>query len=196
MRGLIFMEKRIISKESLSDLFAKDEIEAAELLRDALMEVKSRVGNITDPDIKKYNDIPDAGYRLDISLTTIKNYSAKYDFGIYNVSGENCVVKQFNVNDYREIKNKLDSIDVNKGEKNMDNKKLTAKEELAINYIKKAEDYKDQTQISIRVAESVQARLDNMYKQFPMLPKQYILSYLLDIGLTQIEGDINNEKND
>lgn len=187
------MEKRVISRESLANLFAKDEIQAASLLRDALMEVKLKVGNITDPDIKNYNTL-DVKYRLDMSLTTVKNYSSKYNYGIFNVSGEGCVVKQISVNDYEKIKMKLDTKNENQWKTVMEtNKKLTVKEELAINFITKSDDYKAQTGIAIRCATSVQSKLDNFYKTYSMFPKQYLFSFLLDFALTAMEKD--DEKN-
>lgn len=179
------MERKIISKESLSDLFARNEIEAATLLRDALMDVKEKVGNITDPDIKNYNADAENKYMLDISLTTIKNYAAKYGYGVFNVVADACVVKQFCVDDYREMKKKLE----NKGDTIMEtnNNNLTATQRLAINFVEKADEYKVQDVINIRCASTVQTRLQAAYAKYDMFSKQFLISYLLDKALTELE---------
>ncbi|WP_097014923.1 hypothetical protein [Anaerocolumna aminovalerica] len=190
------MEKRVINKECLANLFAKDEIMAASLLRDSLMEVKSKVGNITDPDIKNYNAL-DVKYRLNISLTTIKNYSAKYNYGIFNVSGEGCVVKQLSVNDYKKIKIKLDTMNENHVETVIENNSknnLSAKERLAIDIIRNSDKYKEQSSINIRCATIVKDKLELIYKKFDMFNKQQIISYLLDTAISMLDGD-ENEKN-
>ena len=64
---MIYLERKVISKDLISNLFAKDEIKAAELLRDALMDVK-KSGDITDPSIKDYNAITENEFLLDIKF--------------------------------------------------------------------------------------------------------------------------------
>lgn len=188
---MIILEKKIISKESLANLFVKNEIEAASLLRDALMDVKNTTGSITDPDIKAYNSMDDAEFILNLSLTTIKNYAAKYGYAVFNVDGDTCVVKQFNVDSYKTIKMKLNSMDKNNEETIIENNNkniLTAEDRLALDFVRKGNEHKEQTAISIRCAKSVQSRLEQIYKKYSIFPKQYIISYLLDIGLTKLEN--------
>lgn len=64
----------------------------------------------------------DDGCRIYVkhSLTTIKNYASKNGYGVFNVSGDACVVKQFAIDDYAEIKKKLDRNSENKGNETMD----------------------------------------------------------------------------
>lgn len=190
---VVIMERKIISKESLANLFARDEIQAAELLRDVLMDIKSKT-DITDPAIKKYNADTNNAYFLDMSLSTVKSYSEKYGYGVYNVEGTGCIVKQFTIDDYKEIKKKLDGMEENKGEKTMESKSyLTAEQRLALNFVAKVDEYKAQESIAVRCAETVNNRLKNAYEKYSMFPKQYIISYLLDMALTELEKD--NEKN-
>lgn len=178
------MERTIISKENLANLFARNEIEAAALLRDALMDVKEKIGEITDPAIKNYNATENE-YLFNISLTTIKNYSEKYGYSIFNISGDGCVVKQFSVNKYREIKKILDKNDDEKMEPASENK-MSVAEKLALDYVKKAELYKTQKQMSIRFATSVQDRLDNLCNKYPMFTRQYLISLLFDTALSEL----------
>lgn len=182
------MERKIINKENLANLFAKNEIEAATLLRDALMDVRKKCDEITDPAIKNYNAMENE-FMLNISLTTIKNYASKNGYGIFNVDGNACVVKQFDVDSYKELKREFYDSNENKGDKVMDNKNnLTASEKLAVNYIRKIKEYKEQDAISIRCATSVNARLQAVYSKYSMFQKQFIISYLLDIALIELEN--------
>lgn len=188
------MEKKIIGKENLADLFANNELEAATLLRDALIEVKKMTGNITDPDIKNYNNMSedDAKFRFDISLTTIKNYAAKYGYGVFNVDGASCVVKQFEVDEYAKIRNELDK---NKNQGNLDTKNndngLSEKEKMAVEIFRKSNEYREQSCINIRVANSVKERLEKIYDEYDAFTKQQIISYLLDVAITQLEDAEN-----
>ncbi len=186
------MERKIISKESLANLFARDEIQAAELLRDVLMNIKSKT-DITDPAIKKYNADTNNAYFLNMSLSTVKTYAGKYGYVVYNEVGVGCVVEQFTIDDYKEIKKKLYSINENKVDKTIDSKNdLTAEQRLALDFVKMSGEYKKQTAISIRCADTVNDRLVAIYKKFSIFPKQYIISHLLNIGLTELEK--NDEK--
>lgn len=171
------MERKIISKESLSDLFAKNEIEAATLLRDALMDVKKSTGEITDPHIKKYNKIENAEFLFNISLTTIKKYSEIYDYSIFNEKDEKCVVKQFSVSHYAQIKENLDK---NKGDKAMNSTKST-QELLAIAFATK--DFSQQKLLSIRASTKEQIRLEALVAAYPMFSKQFLLSLVISLGM-------------
>lgn len=185
------MEKIIINKEILSDMFAKNEIEAAELLRDSLMDVKKTTGGITDIDIKNYNAMTTT-FMLNISLTTIKKYAAKYGYGIFNVSGSACVVKQFMVDDYSNIKTILDKESENKGDNIMDNKKST-QEILAVSFVTR--DFNNQSLMSIRCSVNEQARLESLAKSYPMLTKQFLLSLVLSHGMDSL-GFFPKSKNE
>lgn len=184
------MERKIIGKEYLIDLFAIDEIQAATLIRDALMDVKNKNDNITDPAIKSYNANADNEFMFDISLTTIKNYAGKYGYGIFNVNGDGCVVKQINVNAYQEIKEKLDENHENKVEKDMDSKKST-QEILAISFVTK--DFSQQKMMSIRCSTYEQERLEKLSSAYGMFTKQYLLSLVISLGIDAI-GFFQEEK--
>lgn len=177
------MERKVISKELISNLFAEDEIKAAELLRDALMDVKEKSGDITDPSIKSYNTITENKFMLDISLTTIKNYATKYGYGVFNVVGDGCVVKQLSIDDYREVKKLLSENDENKGDTAMECKKST-QEILAMSFVTK--DFKQQKMMSIRCSTSEQDRLDELCEAYPMFTKQYLLSLIISFGMDAI----------
>lgn len=66
----------------------------------------------------------------------------------------------------------------------MENKSVP--EILAINYVNKAKQFKDQKLMSIRCSTSVQKRLDNLCEKYSMFNKQYLLSYLLDMALESL----------
>lgn len=177
------MEKEIIRKEDLIDLFAKNDIEAATLLRDALIDVKEKIGDITDPAIKKYNAMSDVLFMLDISLTTIKNYAGKYGYGIFNVVGDGCMVKQFTMDEYKEMKKKLGEKAESKDEK-VDSKKST-QEILAISFVTK--NFTQQKMMSIRCSSSEQARLEKLVSTYPMFTKQYLLSLVMSLGMDSLD---------
>ena len=178
------MDRKVISKDCLASLFVQNEIEAAKLLRDALMDVKEKNKEITDTAIKTYNADTDNAFVFSISLTTIKNYACRYGYCIFNTSGHGCVVKQITVGDYQKIRNELDK---NKeSESPNTTSKISIVEKLALDYVKKENEYKDQKQISIRFATSVHKKLEMFFDKFPIFNKQYLLSHLINKALDDL----------
>jgi hypothetical protein len=118
---------------------------------------------------------------------TLKSYGYQVSQKGNCISDEKMVTVTFErLQELEEIEKKYSGNDSeNKGETIMDSKKSVA-EILAMGFVNKSADFKEQKMMSIRCASSVQDRLDSLVEKYPCFTKQYILSLLLDMSLTEL----------
>lgn len=187
---MIYLKK--IIDFTLEQMLKNDELGTVEMLRGVIAGIIKEFGDITDITKEKYNE-RDGEYEIKISISTIRNYLKPYKY-VVKKDIQECIVREMSFQEYAEIKKKLDKNDENNGDKTMEtiNNNLTAKQRLALDFVKMADLYKQQDSISIRCATSVKIRLEAIYARYSIFPKQYIISHLLNIGLTELEK--NDEK--
>ena len=138
---------KMILDKTLLTRFEEEEFAAAELVKSALQEVHRNYGNINDATIKKNNEAPSSEYVIDMSLTTLKNYVNKWSYRIENIGNATCIMKQFTISEYREIKNRLNN---KTNETSNVTKTMTAKQRLGFELVEKSEKYKCMKMLSLR----------------------------------------------
>ncbi|WP_281533128.1 hypothetical protein [Anaerocolumna aminovalerica] len=176
---------------TLEQMLKNDEIGTVEMLRGVITDIISEFGDITDDTRKLYNKKPDGEYDVKISISTIRNYLKPYNYVVRKDENE-CIVKCIDFPEYVIIRNELDK---NKNQGNLDTKNndngLSEKEKMAVEIFRKSTEYREQSCINIRVANSVKERLENIYSTYDAFTKQQIISYLLDVAITQLENTEN-----
>lgn len=78
---MIDMEKKIIDF-TLEHKLKNSELETVSELREVILAIIKLYGDITDATKEKYNNNPDAEYRIAISISTIRNYLKPYGYVI------------------------------------------------------------------------------------------------------------------
>lgn len=178
------MKGKTIIDTTLQTMLEQNEVKTVNMLHDILSEVYTKYGNVTDDEIKKYNGSENGQYYIKISVSTIRNYLKQFHYVVKKDT--NCIVREMTVDEYISFKEKLDSLN-NKIDDASDKENYNVAEKLAISYVAKSIEYKEQKLMSIRCATNVQNRLDNLCKKYPIFNKQYLLSYLLDAALENLE---------
>ena len=178
------MERKLIDF-TLEQKLKNRELEIVEELRKVILTIIRKYGDITDITKEKYNVDPESEYEIKISVSTIRNYLKPYGYVIKKDIRE-CIVREIGFPEYKGIREKLSIFNKENDETpNVGNRSVA--EKLAISYVAKSEEYKDQKLMSIRCSAKVQSRLDDLCKKYSMFNKQYLLSYLLDTALESLE---------
>lgn len=178
------MKEKNIIDTTLQTMLEQNEVKTVKMLYGILSEVYEKYGDITDNEIKKYNDSEDGQYFIKISVSTIRNYLKQFHYVVKK--DDNCIVREMTVDEYVEAREKLDALNKENYEAPKTDNRSVA-EKLALSYVSKSEEYKDQKLMSIRCSAIVQSRLDDLCKKYPMFNKQYLLSFLLDTALKNLE---------
>ena len=178
------MERKTIIDTSLQVMLERNELKTVKLLFDIFHEIYIKYGDITDNDIRRYNDSEDGQYIIKISISTIRNYLKQHQYIVKK--DENCIVREMTVDEYADVITKIDALNKENAENTALDNNISVAEKLAMEYVSRMEKYKKQKQQSIRYAITVQDKFDKLCSDYPMFTKQYLLSLIISLGMDSI----------
>lgn len=166
-------------------MLLENEIGTVRMLHDVLLQIYTQYGDITDAEIRKYNEKENAEYKFNVTISTIRNYLKPYHYVVQK--NENVIVREMSIAKYfdtLEIDNKK-RIDENKTDNFMEN--LTAKQNISLAYADKSNEYNDVKLLSLRCSKNVLERFNAMATEYKCFEKSYLLSFVLEAGLDAIK---------
>lgn len=179
------MEKKVIDT-GIQAMLQEDEIGTVKMLHSILKKIYTQYGDITDAEIRKYNNNENTEYKFNVTISTIRNYLKPYHYVVQK--NENVIVREMSLDEYEELVGQTTTkttTSTDTKENFIDN--LTTKQKISISYADKSEKYDDVKMLSLRCSKNVLERFNAMAQEYKCFEKSYLLSFTLEAGLDAID---------
>jgi hypothetical protein len=193
---MIDMKKTIIDT-TLQVMLERNQIYTVKLLRNILREIYLKYGDITDNEIRLYNDDADGQYQISISVSTIRKYLKQHHFVVKKDA--ECIVREMTIDEYVSI---VSTEDINKDDEKgdddfMDN--LTIRQKISLDYGEMVAHMNDMVLMSLRCSANSLLLFNQLCTDMKGFDKSYLLSYTISSGLNALgytKEDITQETRD
>ncbi|MDD3325411.1 MAG: hypothetical protein PHN38_09865 [Sulfurospirillaceae bacterium] len=165
----------------------EDELWAATELNNAFEQIGAVYSKVTDETIKLYQQShPDATFRFDISISTLRNYLQGYS--IRQTSPY--LVKELTISELKMLYEKIGCIPVSEPPipttSNYKNEYLNIGQKIALEYAEKSETYKNFEALNMRCASPIKKSFLELCANHPCFGKSFLFTFVIEKGIEKI----------